>query len=83
MEFEITEEDDYAISFQTKGFQELLLLECILKKQNDTAIDNIIDLKDDTPLAIYGEDGRKRVSLRRGINIVKMKSGKTRKLYIQ
>lgn len=83
LEFEITEEDDYAISFQTEGFQELLLLECILKKQNDTAIDNIIELKDDTPLAIYGEDGRKRVSLRRGINIVKMKSGKTRKLFIQ
>ena len=84
LDFEITEDDDYVIVFEDKAWGELLLLECMVSRNDDNAINGItLDPADDTPVAIYGEDGRERKSLRSGINLVKMKSGKTRKLFIR
>lgn len=81
LDFEIEEEDDYVIVFEDMAGGELLLLECMLSRNVDTGVSGIT-LDDDTVVAIYGEDGRKYGSLRRGFNIVRMKSGKTKKVFI-
>ena len=82
LEFEITDETDYVIAFTTEGFSEHLLLACELRNISDTAIGDIFTDNDDVA-EVYGMDGVKRNTLKRGYNIMKMKSGKTRKLYIQ
>ena len=82
LEFEITDETDYVIAFTTEGFSEHLLLECELRNISDTALgDTYAD--NDEVAEVYGMDGVKRNTLKRGYNILKMKSGKTRKLFVQ
>lgn len=81
LEFEITEETYYVISFTTTGFSEHLLFECELRNLSNTGIGNIFT-DNDVPVEIYGIDGIKRGSLKRGYNIVKMKSGATKKIFI-
>lgn len=70
------------IAFTTEGFSEHLLLECELRNISDTAIGDTYADNDDVA-EVYGMDGVKRNSLKRGYNILKMKSGKTRKLFVQ
>ena len=82
LEFEITDETDYVIAFTTEGFSEHLLLECELRNLSDTGIGNVFS-DDDALAEIYGMDGIKRNTLKRGYNILKMKSGDTRKVFIK
>ena len=82
LEFEITDETDYVIAFTTEGFSEHLLLECELRNTSDTAIGNIFSDNDEVT-EVYGMDGIKRNALKRGYNILKMKSGATRKVFIK
>lgn len=83
MEFEVAEEDDFVITFKTGGFNELLLLECMVSSVNVTGITDILPDAADGKAAIYGVDGIRRPALRPGINIVKMKNGETKKLFIK
>ena len=82
LEFEITDETDYVIAFTTEGFSEHLLLECELRNLSDTGIGNVFS-DDDAVTEVYGMDGIKRNALKRGYNILKMKSGATRKVFIK
>ncbi len=83
MEFEVNEEDDFVITFKTGGFNELLLLECMVSSVSGTGIEGIVPNVVDGEAAIYGVDGIKRNALRKGINIVKMKNGETKKIFIK
>lgn len=83
LEFEVKEEDDYVITFLTGGFSELLLMECTVTRANGTGIAGIIPDADNTEVMIYGLDGIRRNTLCRGINIVKMKNGDTKKIFIK
>ena len=87
LKFKIEKKGNYVISFDNAiegDWHEFLLLDCRLHTDVDTGIHGItLDTPDDSPSAIYNENGIEQKSLRRGINIVKMKSGKTRKLFIQ
>ena len=87
LKFKIEKAGNYVISFDNAiegDWHEFLLMACKLYTDVETGIKGItLDSADDSPAAIYGEDGRERTSLRRGINIVRMKSGKVRKLFIQ
>ena len=82
LEFEITDETDYVIAFTTEGFSEHLLLECELRNLSDTGIGNVFSDNDEVT-EVYGMDGIKRNALKRGYNILKMKSGATRKVFIK
>lgn len=85
-DFKIQEKGNYIVQFNNYSggdWDEFLLMACQFLSDVKTGINNIFLDGNDAPSAIYGEDGRERTSLRRGINIVRMKSGKTRKLYIQ
>lgn len=83
-DFKITTKGNYIIQFNNSNggdWDEFLLLSCKLLTDVSTEVDGIALDADDAPVAIYGEDGRERTSLRHGFNIVKMKSGKTRKIF--
>ena len=82
LEFEITDETDYVIAFTTEGFSEHLLLGCELRNLSDTGIGNVFSDNDEVT-EVYGMDGIKRNALKRGYNILKMKSGATRKVFIK
>ena len=86
LNFNIQKTGNYVISFDNANegdWHEFLLMSCKLFTDVQTGIHGItLDSADDTPAAIYGEDGRERTSLRHGINIVRMKSGNTRKIFL-
>ena len=85
LKFKIDTDGDYIIRFSNPNggdYIEYILLECKLYTDVDTGINGIFADTDETPSAIYGIDGSERTSLRRGFNIVKIKSGMTKKIFI-
>ena len=85
IKFKIDNEANYIIRFSNPNggdYIEYILLECKLYTDVDTGIDGIFTDKDNRPVAIYGSDGRRRPSLQKGFNIVRMKKGEIRKIFI-
>lgn len=85
-DFNITAKDKYVLRFNNVNgadWEEFLLLSCKLQTDLETNISDIFDISDNKPIAIYSEEGIKRNSLRRGINIIKMKNGETKKVFVK
>lgn len=83
LEFDINQGGYYAIRFESAGgFSEYLLVACKLVQLSGNAIEDIT-IEDSHVIEIYGLDGRKRQNIERGINILKMSDGKTRKVMIK
>ena len=85
LKFNVSNEGNYIIRFSNPNggdYIEYVLLECKLYTDVDTGIDGIFTDDDNRPVAIYGTDGRRRPSLQKGFNIVHMKNGESRKIFI-
>ena len=82
LEFDIAKEGNYIISFVNNGsgFDEFLLLDCRL---NSTTPVGIVDIAQRKSVSIYSLSGMSLTALRRGVNIVVTKDGKTRKLLVK
>ncbi|NPD91364.1 glycosyl hydrolase family 98 [Prevotella sp. PMUR] len=82
LEVEIKQEGNYIISFRNSadGFSEYLLLECRLSKDDQNSIGSVVGNEGDEVTAIYGIDGVKRSGLQKGLNIVILRSGKSKKI---
>lgn len=82
LDVNITKEGKYIISFQNSGdgFNEYLLLECKLSNEDLVNISQIVDDADEDVIGIYSIDGVKRSGLQKGLNILQLRGGKTRKV---
>ena len=86
LDFKIDAKGKYIIRFWNVNggdWEEYLLLSCKLQTDVDTGISDIFTDADNTPVAIFSEDGVRRYTLRQGINIVRMKNGETKKVFIR
>ena len=64
--------------------QEFLLAECRVKKLYDTSIIAVGDKAEGTsPVEIYNAAGVRIPALQKGVNIVKMPNGQTRKVLVK
>ncbi len=83
--FEITRSGNYVVSFinNGSGFDEFLLLEC---RVNSTGSSGIVEQETGIlarPVAIYDMQGVRLNQMKRGLNIVVMPDGKTRKIMVR
>ena len=85
-DFKIETKGRYVLRFNNVSggdWDEFLLLSCKMQTDSATEISSILCDSENVPVAIYGEDGIRHNALRRGINIVKMKNGETKKIFIK
>ena len=83
-DFKIETKGRYVLRFNNVNggdWDEFLLLSCKMQTDSATEISSILCDSENVPVAIYGEDGIRHNALRRGINIVKMKNGETKKIF--
>jgi len=87
LEFEITDADNYVISFHNldavSGYDEFLLLKCQLNSVPD--LTGIMATRDDANVrpAIFNLQGVELPTLRKGVNIVRLADGTTRKIIVR
>ena len=87
LEFDVTEAANYVISFQNldavSGYDEFLLLKCQLNSVPD--LTGIMATRYDANVrpAIFNLQGIEQPTLRRGVNIVRMVDGSTRKVLVR
>ncbi len=83
--FTVQTAGDYVIRFSSPGgFNEYLLLDCRVNRVIPTGISALSDAEGDVaPVGIYTVSGVKTDRLQRGMNIVKMSDGSSRKIFIR
>ena len=83
--FEITEAGNHVISFINNGtgFSEFLLLHCRIIPTGTLGIDNITTATPSRPVGIYAPNGQPRQSLQKGLNIVILPDGTTKKIMLK
>lgn len=82
LDVNITKAGNYIISFTNaeSGFSEFLLLECKLSDCAIAGIGSIVAGNGEDIIGIYGIDGVKRSGLQKGLNILQLRGGKTKKV---
>lgn len=90
LEFEVPSTGNYIIRFQNAGamggsYEEFLLLMCKVNIVKGSDADGIVDASGEEPKvkAIYDLQGVRTGSLHKGLNIVVMSDGTTRKVYVK
>ena len=91
LNFEVTEAGNYILRFQNNGangggYEEFLLLLCKLNTVEDPNLENsIADMgsEEATVTAIYNLSGVRTNSLSKGVNILRMSDGSTKKVYVK
>ena len=81
--FNITTKDNYVINFSADaGYNEYLLLECSIKKDDTDRIIGILTQQpqQSTVIGIYNASGVRLSHLQQGLNIVRYANGSTRKI---
>ena len=88
LDFDIATKGDYIIRFtnldKVAGFDEFLLLECKINAMSDpSAISAPSDNFINAPRGIYSITGAKQTSLQKGINIIRLQDGTTKKIFVK
>lgn len=85
MTFNIKEEDDYVIRFETATgeWSEFLLFECNIKELHDTSEINLIESAGDKVESVYNPAGILIEPIQKGLNIVRHTDGTTHKIYVK
>ena len=87
MNFDITTAGNYIIQFAEvgSGMQEFMLAECRLRKLYDTAIIAVGDQSNDNQqtVEIYNAAGVRIPALQKGVNIIRTKDGRSKKVLVK
>ena len=91
LDFEVTDAGNYILRLQNNGangggYEEFLLLMCKLNTIEDPNLENsITDTRGTEPTvsAIYNLSGIRTEGLSKGVNILRMSDGTTRKVYVK
>lgn len=90
LKFEVTEKGNYVISFTNLdavgGYDEFLLLECRVNLLHALQADDIASIygeEEEAIVGIYTIEGRKLSELQRGLNVIRLKSGQSRRLWVK
>ena len=91
LDFEVTDAGNYILRLQNNGangggYEEFLLLMCKLNTIEDPNLENsITDTRGTEPTvsAIYNRSGIRTEGLSKGVNILRMSDGTTRKVYVK